>query len=347
LSSSSRDLGRRSEIRFRQFRANRSKEMPMSYVPVVDLGQDDSSLAPLINRICTDVGFFQVVAHGVPGDVERAAWSGLASFFDLPLEQKLELKAANAGDPYGYIPVSEESLSKSLGGQAPGDVKESLNIGPIDPPDHELSGPDEAVVYLPNRWPAAMPGLQQACRAYYDAMTHLSERIMRLFALALELPGSYFDDLITHAPSALRAINYPATSTPLAPGQLRAGAHTDYGLLTILHQDTVGGLEVVDNTGAWVAVPSIPGAYVINIGDLMARWTNDRWRSTMHRVVNPVAGAASAARRQSVPFFYNANWDAEVSCLPSCLPSGGTPTYETVSAGPHLMSKFRRALSVA
>lgn len=319
----------------------------MSYVPVIDLSQDDATLAPVINQICTEVGFFQVVNHGVPGDVETAAWSSLAAFFDLPLAAKLDLQAQNAGDPYGYIPVNAESLSQSLGNAAPGDVKESINIGPIDPPTHELSGPDEAIVYLPNRWPPSMPDLKDVCREYYDEMTRLSERIMRLFALALELPGDYFDPMITHSPSALRAINYPATSTPLAPGQLRAGAHTDYGLLTILHQDAVGGLEVVDNTGEWAAVPSIPAAYVINIGDLMARWTNDRWRSTMHRVVNPVAGAASAARRQSAPFFYNANWEAEVRCLPSCLPAGEQPKYETVLAGPHLMSKFRRALSVA
>lgn len=315
----------------------------MSYVPVLDLRRDDAGLAPEVDRICTEVGFFQVVGHGVPTEVETAAWSALARFFDLPLDEKLALRPARPGDPYGYIPVSAESLSKSLGDETPGDLKESLNIGPVDRPTHDLAE-DEAVVYVENRWPPSMPGLPAVCGAYFAAMTALSERIMRLFAAALRLPAGYFDPLITHAPSALRAINYPALDTPLAPGQLRAGAHSDYGLLTILHQDAVGGLEVVDADGTWVPVPTIEGAYVVNIGDLMARWTNDRWRSTVHRVVNPVAGRASAARRQSVPFFYNANFDAEVACLPSCLAPGEQPRYETVLAGPHLMGKFRKAV---
>ncbi|AZI58728.1 isopenicillin N synthase family oxygenase [Nakamurella antarctica] len=314
----------------------------MAYVPVIDLSLDDLELAPVLSQVCTEVGFFQVINHGMPSAVEQRTWSALTAFFDLPLAEKLALTPENIGDPYGYIPVSAESLAASLGVETPGDVKESINIGPIDPPTHELSGPDEAIIYTENRWPESLPELKETCREYYDAMTLLSERIMRLFALALDLPAEYFNPLITHAPSALRAVNYPANETPLAKGQLRAGAHTDYGLLTILHQDTVGGLEVVDSSGKWVAVPSIDGAYVVNIGDLMARWTNDTWRSTLHRVVNPVEGEASAARRQSVPFFYNANWDAIVECLPSCLPPGESPKYESAVAGPHLMTKFHR-----
>lgn len=318
----------------------------MSYVPVLDLASDDDVLAPIVDQVCTEVGFFQVVNHGVPAEVETAAWSALAAFFDLPLDEKLALRPEHPGDPYGYIPVSAEALSKSLGDEAPGDLKESLNIGPIDRPTHPLADGEE-VVYLENRWPTTLPELPVVCREYFAAMTALSERIMRLFALALELPAEFFDPLITHSPSALRAVNYPATTAPLAPGQLRAGAHTDYGLLTILRQDAVGGLEVADADGEWVPVPSIADAYVINIGDLMARWTNDRWRSTLHRVVTPADGTDAAARRQSVPFFYNANYDAEVACLPSCLAVGETPKYETVMAGPHLMGKFRRATGAA
>ncbi|MET3805570.1 isopenicillin N synthase-like dioxygenase [Nakamurella sp. UYEF19] len=315
----------------------------MTYVPILDLSQDDEVLAPAVDQVCTEVGFFQVVEHGVNSGVEERTWHALQQFFDVPLEEKRALQAEHAGDPYGYIPVSAESLSKSLGMQAPGDVKESINIGPLERPDHTLSGPDEAIIYTPNRWPASMPELKSICGAYYEELTTLSERIMTLFARALRLSPDHFDSMIDHAPSALRGVNYPATTEPLAIGQLRAGAHTDYGLLTILKQDAVGGLQVVDKDENWVGVPSVPNAYVINIGDLMARWTNDRWRSTLHRVVNPVEGAAAAVRRQSIPFFYNANWDAEVVCLPSCLAPGETAKYESVVAGPHLMAKFRRA----
>ena len=146
-----------------------------------------------------------------------------------------------------------------------------------------------------------------------------------------------------HRSLVQRAINYPARDTAPLPGQFRAGAHTDYGTLTILRQDAVGGLEVLGPGGRWVSVEPVPGAFVVNIGDLMARWTNDRWRSTLHRVVDP---AAAAARRQSMPYFQNANWSAAVSCLPTCLQPGEKPRYEPVLAGPHLMGKFRRSVSL-
>jgi isopenicillin N synthase-like dioxygenase len=130
------------------------------------------------------------------------------------------------------------------------------------------------------------------------------------------------------------------------PGQLRAGAHTDYGTLTVLRQDAVGGLQVLDLSDNWIGVDSVPGAFVINIGDLMARWTNDRWRSTLHRVVDPVDANAAKARRQSLVYFQNANWSAEIACLPSCLTPGERPKYESVLAGPHLMNKFRKSVTV-
>ena len=158
-------------------------------------------------------------------------------------------------------------------------------------------------------------------------------------------PG-FFVDKLDHSPNALRAINYPERAVAPLPGQLRAGSHTDYGTLTVLRQDSVGGLQVLDHHDDWVPVESVPGAFVINIGDLMARWTNDRWRSTLHRVVDPPDGSGARARRQSMPFFQNANWSAEIACLPTCLGPGGAPKYQPVLAGPHLMEKFRRSVEL-
>ncbi len=315
----------------------------MSAVPILDLTADDKELAPVVNTICTEVGFFQVVGHGVDPAVEERMWRTMQRFFVLPEKEKEALRAP--GEPYGYIPLNAESLSRSLGTSAPGDVKESINIGPMQPPTHQISDPDEELIYTPNRWPAALPEMKQVCADYYREMTILAERILRLFALALDLPADYFDPMIDHAPSALRAINYPEIDRPLALGQIRAGEHTDYGLLTILRQDAVGGLQVLDQNEQWADVPSVEGGYVVNIGDLMQRWTNDRWHSTLHRVVNPVDGSASAARRQSIPFFFNANWDAEVSCLPSCLDENGKARFEPVLAGPHLLGKFRQTVT--
>lgn len=173
-------------------------------------------------------------------------------------------------------------------------------------------------------------------------MRDLGDRLMSLFARALGLPPGFFSGKIDQCPNALRAINYPARDDDPLPGQLRAGAHTDYGTLTILRQDAVGGLEVQDREGDWVGVESVPDAFVINIGDLMARWTNDRWRSTLHRVVDPPDAAARRARRQSMPYFQNANWSAEICCLLS----GEAPRYEPVLAGPHLMNKFRKSVKL-
>ncbi len=178
-------------------------------------------------------------------------------------------------------------------------------------------------------------------------MADLSDRMMSLFARGLGLLPEFFTDKLNQSPNALRAVNYPEQDRAPLPGQMRAGAHTDYGTLTVLRQDSVGGLEVLDRSDTWVGVDSVPEAFVINIGDLMARWTNDCWRSTLHRVVDPPQAARARARRQSMPYFQNANWSAEVSCLPTCVGRGEAPKYAPVLAGPHLMGKFRRSAAAA
>jgi isopenicillin N synthase-like dioxygenase len=204
------------------------------------------------------------------------------------------------------------------------------------------------MVWSPNLWPSKLPELELTWTAYHRAMQRLADRLMGLFAQALSLPGDYFASSIDRAACGLRGICYPARSAPPGPGQLRAGAHTDYGTLTLLRQDTVGGLEVTTHDGDWAPVEPINGAFVVNIGDLMATWTNDRWRSTLHRVTDPAADVdGRIPRRHSMPFFHNANWDAQVSCLPTCLAAGEKPKYAPVVAGPHLREKFRRSVAPA
>lgn len=189
-----------------------------------------------------------------------------------------------------------------------------------------------------------MPELKRSLSAYFGEMLALAERLMRLFAVGLGLPVDFFADKIDRTTSAMRALNYPEQSIGPVLGQLRAGAHTDYGTFTVLRQDgAAGGLEVRDpHADRWVPIPSVTGALVINVGDMLARWTNDRWRSTLHRVVNPPVGGAH--RRQSLAFFHNANFDCEVACLPSCTSPTNPPRYEPVLAGPHLMGKFRKTV---
>jgi len=330
------------------------------YVPVVDISGDPGALGAELDEICRTVGFFQITGHGVPGRIAEPAWTMATRFFDLPPEDKLSVARPAADYPYGYIPLAGESLSQSMTGAchvtppdpaappdlaALPDLKEVFNMGPPVRPAHDFADPDEAWAYSPNLWPAALPELHGAWTVYYEAMRDLGHRLMSLLARGLGLPADFFADKTGHGANALRAINYPARDTAALPGQLRAGAHTDYGTLTILRQDMVGGLEVLDRGGTWAGVEPVRGAFVINIGDLMARWTNDRWRSTLHRVVDPPDPAAASARRQSMPYFQNANWSTAVRCLPTCLQPGETPRYDPVLAGPHLMGKFRRSVS--
>jgi isopenicillin N synthase-like dioxygenase len=164
---------------------------------------------------------------------------------------------------------------------------------------------------------------------------------MRIFALALDLPERFFDDKIDRHISMFRVLRYPEQIEPPQPGQLRAGAHSDYGSLTIVKiEDKPGGLQVRNKAGEWVDVPVIPGSFVVNIGDLMMQWTNDRWISTLHRVVNPPRDQAGASRRQSLVFFHQPNYDAMVECLPGCAAPGMAPKFEPISSGDHLRNKF-------
>ena len=323
---------------------------PSIAVPTISLDRDPAMVGREFDEVLRTVGFFQVVDHGVDGDIADTAWSKARAFFDLPLADKLAVERAPGG-LYGYFPMRSESLAASRGDTTPGDLKESFNMGPGIRPHHTPVDETEAALFTANVWPAVLPELQVTWQAYYTEMSALAERLMRMFALGLDLPADFFARHIDASPSALRAINYPEQTLAPEPGQLRAGAHTDYGTLTILRQEPGrAGLEVHDAaTDSWVPIPPAEGALVVNIGDLMARWTNDRWTSTLHRVVNPDAAPGSSAsggqRRQSMPFFHNANYSTVVECLPSCLAEGEAPRYAPVMAGPHLAGKSTKSIA--
>jgi isopenicillin N synthase-like dioxygenase len=277
-----------------------------------------------------------------------AVWAKARAFFDLPLEAKLAAKAPYPGYPYGYLPPQAEALAKSRNVETPPDLKESFNGGPLATPAG-LADPEAlGFCYAPTIWPSDPAGFVEAWQAYYRAMESLARRLMRVFAVALDLEEDYFEPFIDQPISALRALNYPEPKATPLPGQLRAGAHSDYGSLTILLPEAApGGLEILASDGAWRPVPPVPDAFIINIGDLMARWTNDRWVSTVHRVVNPPADASGSVRGQSLAFFHQPNWEAEIACLPSCLGAGDTARYAPVRSGPYLMAKFHATVKPA
>ena len=329
--------------------------MSTASFPIFDLSRFEATdaagkaaLGEEVDRICRETGFLAVSGHGVPQAVIEAAWERAHAFFDLPAEEKLRARAPYAGYPYGYLGPELEALSKSRGEDTPPDLKESFNGGPLSVPEGLQDEQAMKFCYAATIWPQRPEGFRDAWEAYYRALEDLAARVMRVFAVALKLPEEAFEPTIDRPISALRALNYPEQAVPPKPGQLRAGAHTDYGSLTILlPQAGSGGLQIRDPSGSWVDVPPVPGAFVINIGDLMARWTNDRWVSTLHRVVNPELAAGASSRRQSFAFFHQPNWDQEIACLPTCLATGETPKYEPVLSGPYLMSKFQSTVKPA
>ncbi len=295
-------------------------------VPVVDVSGDPTAVAIEIDAACAEIGFFQIVGHGLDRDLEQAAWDVAHEFFALPLDDKQAISIP-PGDAYGYGPFKVERLAASLGSATPPDLKETFSVGPFEPPALSISDPAAAFVYSPNRWPARLPDMESVFGDYYDALARLVERVMSLMARGLGLAPDHFLPAIDRHTSALRVLHYPdLAGQAVEPGQLRAGAHTDYGTLTLLRQDDApGGLQVRDVDGVWHTVPAVAGAYVVNVGDALQRWTNDRWRSTLHRVVIPPVDADRDCERYSLAFFHNANWDAVIECLPTCCGDDSPP----------------------
>jgi isopenicillin N synthase-like dioxygenase len=284
-----------------------------------------------------------VTGHTVPqGLIEDA--DGLSrAFFDLPLDEKRQIMIQPGRDRRGYRPVGATNVAGSLGEEGPYDLREQLVSGPEPVPnDPYYLRPGAARFFPPNVWPERPAGLAGTWRAYHLAATRLATHLMRLFALALELPEFFFDDKIDRHVTQLVSVNYPAQHRVPMPGQLRAGAHTDFGSLTLLATDgTPGGLQVMLE-GAWQDITPVKGAFIVNLGDLMAQWTNDRWRSTLHRVVNPPSEVAYESRRHSLVFFHQPNFDALIECLPTCRVAGEPGKYAPVTSGDHLLDKLAK-----
>ena len=316
-------------------------------IPVVDLSEAVDRVAVELDRACSEVGFVQVVGHGLDPEIEREAWETARRFFTLDEADKAAV-AIPPGDAYGYGPYRVERLASSLGVDTPPDLKETFSIGPFEtPPGLLAEDPAAAFSFSPNRWPVSLPEMAEVMRRYYDDLAALVDRILSAMALSLGLPADHFAPLTDRHTSALRLLHYPDLSgVEPEDGQLRAGAHSDYGTLTLLRQDDApGGLEVLSRDGSWIPASPVDGAYVVNIGDALERWTNGRWRSTLHRVVLPPADANGSTDRQSIAFFHNANWNAVIDCLDPCRPADPAELLPPITAGRHLMEKFRRTQS--
>jgi len=308
-------------------------------LPIIDIGglrsphaADRRAVGEALRAACLDKGFFYIRNHGIDPALQQRLFAAAKAFFDLPLERKLAVDKAKSRANRGYEPLRRQTLEPG----APPDLKEGFYIGQELAEDHPavLSG---RFNQGPNQWPD-LPGFRPVMEAYYRAMDELAALVMRGLALSLDLPEDYFAGYCRQPLSTLRLLHYPPQPAQSAPNEKGCGAHTDFGGITLLLQDDNPGLHVWDQaSGSWIHADPIPGTYVVNLGDMIARWTNDRYRSTLHRVVN-----ISGRERYSVPFFYSGNPDHEVRCIPSCLAPGETPKYPPVTVEQHLIEMYRR-----
>lgn len=323
--------------------------------PVIDIGPyaapgagaaERADVACRIAEACETIGFFAVTGHGVPRPVIAELVGQAYAFFDRPLDEKLRVKRPRPEQNRGYIPPGDERLARLRGNETPPDLKELFTIGPFDLPDDPyFSGPAAYPSFAPNLWPAEPAGLQPALRAYWRELERVARTLCDVFADALDLPPRFFVDKIDRHISQLRIMHYPSPQIPPLPGQLRAGAHSDLGMMTLLYSDNdVGGLEVMDRQDRWVRVPPIEGALTVNLGDLMMRWTNDRWRSTLHRVVNPPQNEAGRSRRLSVGMFFIPNYDAVIAPIGA---EAATARYEPITVADYRTSRFASTASAA
>ena len=309
----------------------------MATIPAIDIAplrHDDPDgrqrVATELHEACSRIGFFYVREHGVPEDLIERSFAEVRRFFARPLASKTALAMANSLIYRGYSGLAEEVLDPAL----EGDLKESFNIGV----ERDAADPLVAAgtpLHGPNLWPESLPGFRETMEDYFEAMTGLGMTLARGLALSLDLAEDHFTRTLNDPMSLLRLLHYPPTAERRSDRQLGAGAHTDYGCLTILAQDAIGGLEVRNTDGEWVEAPPIPGTFVINLGDQMARWTNGRYQSTPHRVVN-----ASCSDRYSIPFFFDPDFHALIECIPTCLGPGETPKYPPILAGQHIIERY-------
>jgi isopenicillin N synthase-like dioxygenase len=279
-----------------------------------------------------EIGFVTIVDHGVPRSDVDTLYDLAKTFFTFSLAQKLECTLPDKAKPFGYIPMGAESVAATLHGEEAPDLCEALVFR-----RPELDGSDGRS----NLWPRDFPALQPAVLAYFKSLASLARGLYRMAEVALGLPSGYLAPYFKEPSFTLRLVNYPEQKAPPKPGQLRYGAHHDYGGLTILHQDAApGGLQVCDRSGAWRDIPHRPGTFIINVGDLLSRWTNDRWRSTLHRVVNPPRDAKGSTQRLSIVFFTGPDRTSQISVLPSCVSAANPAKYPPVVAGEYTRSKI-------
>lgn len=314
-----------------------AEKTPFEEIPVIDFGpmrSDDpaarAAVGEAVRKACTEVGFFYATNHGMPQEVIDDTFAAAHRFFDLPKDAKQAISVEKSDAMRGYTPLLGENTDPDNNG----DLHEGFDLAldlPLDDPDVAAG----VFGYAPNQWPEGLDGFRDALMTYHSEARTFGTRIFEAFALALELDVNFFADAITKPMAHMRVLHYPDQTAASGDKQIGIGAHSDYECFTILCTDDVPALQVLNSAGTWVQAPPIPGAFIVNVGDLMARWTNNYFQSTVHRAIN-----TSGKRRYSIPFFFGVNSKEVVEVLPSCQSPENPPKYKPITAGDYIRSRF-------
>ena len=316
-------------------------------VPVIDISSfrmpyadadARSSVVRQVSAAARDVGFMQITGHGIAEATLSEFISAADAFFALDPAAKARY-CGPAGINRGYTPPKAESLANSLGLVSAADLFEAMNVGTAAADFPALDLPEDT--YAGNVYPQEVPGFEAAVTAWFEAAGRVARTMVRIFGVALGGREDFFERFTDHSIDVLRMNNYrlPAPDTELEPDQLGMGAHTDYGIVTVLWADRVPGLEIHGADGSWHPVLPASGALLVNLGDALARWTNEEWISTLHRVAAPRVGATLVPRR-SAAYFHDGNVDAVIEPLHSCVTAAKPARYRPVTVGEHLAAKL-------
>jgi isopenicillin N synthase-like dioxygenase len=299
-------------------------------IPVIDLGpylagapRSLESTAEQLRYAMENVGFYFIVNHGVPQELVEHTFQAAERFHAQPLDAKLRLKIDE--NIVGYLPMQGATVRHSaINANNKPNLNEAFFINRQLTPDH----PD-VVAKKPfrvlNRWPDDLPGFREDVMAYVNTMEQLGRKLMPLYAVALDLPKNYFDEAFREPTYALRLSHYPAQEV-VQDNEFGLAPHTDTSFMTLLPDNKVQGLSVRMPNGKWVDVPTLPGSFLVNGGDLLRRWSNDRFMATPHRVVN-----RSGHERYAIPFFMDCHYDFRMECLSTCKSPDNPSRYEPIS----------------
>jgi isopenicillin N synthase-like dioxygenase len=330
-----------------------------SFLDTTSSKEARKTTAKAINAACINYGFFYLTGHGIPVSKLDQVISLARDFFDLPLGEKNKIKRFDAGGSEGGDGArGYQGLGENVTGGLQ-DMQEAIDWYAEWPADKKEPGDGAPgsvkTLQGPNLWPSQPADLKSVYLDYIERVKKVGEALVHAMGVALDLgpstpnstPTTEDEEIFVRNCSdsfwVMRMIGYPPLSTPHTPGtdisQFSCGAHTDYGCVTLLHTDsTPGALQVQLKDGTWLPADPVPGAFVVNIGDMIERWTNGLWKSTMHRVIH--RGNGEGGSRVSVPFFYEPNFDAVVKPLGKCVrESGRHPMHEGSTYGEHLLTK--------